>query len=126
MKANLPLRNKIEALFATAGCVTLNSEGKVVPGADIPSLGCLADTLTNLVNVAFLFLGAATVLFLIYGAIRFVISRGDQKAVQSAKNTITYSIIATVLVLGIYIIINAVTKTLGLPSLLNNFTFYQK
>lgn len=112
---------------AAAGCVTkiLDSNGKTIAN-DVPSLGCLADTITSAINAAFVLLGAAVLLFLIYGAIRFVVSGGDQKAVQGARNTMTYAIIAAVLILGSYIIINAVTKALGLPSLLDNFTLYQK
>lgn len=95
------------------------------PKADVPTLGCLAPIVINVINIAFAFLGVLTVLFLIWGAIKFVISRGDQKALQSAKNTMTYTIIAAVFVALSFVIINFVTNILGLPSVLTGFTLFQ-
>lgn len=106
------------------GCVlspSPNPTGK----ADIPSLGCLAQIVTNVIGIAFLFLGAVTVLFLLWGAIRFVISRGDPKGIQEAQKTMTYAIIGTVVVLGTFILINMVTTAFGLPNILTSFTFFQ-
>lgn len=106
------------------GCVLspeLNPTGK----ADIPSLACLGQIVTNVIGIAFLFLGAVTVLFLLWGAIRFVISRGDPKGIQEAQKTMTYAIIGAVVVLGAFILINMVTTAFGLPNILTSFTFYQ-
>ncbi|MBI3559399.1 hypothetical protein HY085_03290 [Candidatus Gottesmanbacteria bacterium] len=98
-----------------------------IPGIskDVPSLGCLAQIVSNVIGIAFLFLGAVTVLFLLWGAIRFVISRGDPKGIQEAQKTMTYAIIGAVVVLGAFILINMVTTAFGLPNILTSFTFYQ-
>lgn len=111
------MQNIKDAAGTTPGCTLL-------PG-DVPSLGCLSIVVVNLINVAFLFLGAACLIFLLYGALLFVLSRGDQKALQKARGTMTYAVIGTVFVLLTFMIINTVTYFLGLPSILSSFTFYQ-
>lgn len=101
--------------------------GALVPGSgDVLPLACLGNVIARVVEVALVFLGVVTLLFLLYGAIRFIVSRGDAKAVEGARNTITYAIIGAVLVLGAFIIVNIVTSTLGLPNILTGFTLYQK
>ncbi len=102
----------------------------IVPGCtllqgSVPSLGCLAQVVINVINAAFLFLGAACLIFLLYGALLFVLSRGDQKAVQKARGTMTYAIVGTVFVALSFFLVNIITNVLGLPSFLTNFSFYQ-
>lgn len=92
---------------------------------DVPSLGCLADIIIKIINLAFGFLGFVTLVFIIWGAIKYIIARGDQKGVQGAKNTITYALIGAALVLGSYIIINIVfVQVLGLPDPVSGFKIY--
>lgn len=45
----------------------------------------------------FLLLGIAAVIMIIYGALKFVISRGDSSAVQAAKNTVLYSVVGLII-----------------------------
>ncbi len=117
-------------VFADApGCYKTGGTGGIlgigaVP-ADVQSLGCLADSITSAIKVGLMFLGALTLLYFIFGAIKFVVSRGDQKALQGAKGTMTYAAIAALLVLGAYTLISLFTNTLGLPDILNTFTLYQ-
>lgn len=91
---------------------------------DIPSLGCLAQIVTSVLGWTLVFLGAVTLLVLIFGAVRFVVSQGDTKAIQEARKTMTYAVIGAVLVLGSFFIINIVTTALGLPNILTGFTIY--
>ncbi len=91
---------------------------------DVPSLACFAPIITNVINIAFMFLGAAALIYLLYGSLKFVISRGDQKALQSARNTMTYAVIAVVLILLVYFIANAIATALGMPTLFTNFSLY--
>ncbi len=107
-------------------CGKLSAPGCVcAPGTtDVPSLACFAPVISNVINVAFMFLGAVALIYLLYGSLKFVISRGDQKALQSARNTMTYAVIAVVLILLVYFIVKAVTGALGID-ILSNFTLYQ-
>lgn len=102
------------------GCV------KTIGGyTDVPSLGCLAETITRLVEVALMFAGIVTLLVLFWGAIRFITSRGDPKGIQQAQKTLTYAIIGVAVVLSSFIIVNVVTAALNLPNILTNFSFSQ-
>ncbi|MCL4397867.1 pilin [Patescibacteria group bacterium] len=104
------------------GCIFT---GQSVGSNDIPSLGCLAQVIVSVINWAFVFLGAVTLLMLLWGAIRFVTSGGDPKAVQGAQKTITYAIVGIIVVLGAYVIVSVITTALGLPNPLQNFRLYQ-
>lgn len=51
----------------------------------------------NVINVLTFIVGAISVLMLIIGGIRYVVSAGDQNAVAGAKNTILYAIVGIVI-----------------------------
>lgn len=108
-------------------CGKLSGPGcECAPGTtDVPSLACLAPVATNVIYYLFAFLGAAAIVFLLFGAIKFVTSQGDQKALQSARGTMTYAVIGVVLILLSFTIVNIITTALGLGNILDKFTFYQ-
>lgn len=54
-----------------------------------------------------------SVIFLMWGGIRWITSRGDRAAVESAKKTVTYAIIGLVVVAGAFFIVNNVFQLLG-------------
>lgn len=55
--------------------------------------------LNNVITWVLYATGAAAVTMLIIGGFQYAISRGDEKAVGKAKNTITYAIIGVVIVI---------------------------
>ena len=59
-------------------------------------------------NVLLFIIGAVSVIMLVIGGIRYVVSGGDQKAVTDAKNTILYAVIGLVVALMAYAIVNFV------------------
>ena len=68
----------------------------------------------NSVTNALLFLvGAISVIMLIVGGIRYVVSAGDQNAVTGAKNTILYAIVGIIVSFLAYAAVNFVTGQLG-------------
>lgn len=89
------------------------------------TLNCLEDILYGVLYKALFFLGAIGLLMLIYGAIKFIISKGDPKGIQSAQKTMTYAIFGIGTVILTFLVINLVTGALGLPNILTNFSFYQ-
>lgn len=101
---------------ATQGCV-------ITGGA--PSLGCLSQIVVSVINYLFMFVTAVTIIFLLFGAFKFVISRGDPKALQSARGTMTYAIVGMIIIFFSFAIVQIITQMLGLPSFLTNFTIYQ-
>ncbi len=67
----------------------------------------------TIANILIFLVGAVAVIMLIYGGLQYVISSGDSKRVESAKNTILYSIIGIVIAILAYAIVGFVTGTLA-------------
>ncbi|MBQ3467989.1 hypothetical protein IJH19_00360 [Candidatus Saccharibacteria bacterium] len=63
---------------------------------------------TKISNTLLLIIGIISVVMLIYGGFRYIISGGDNKKVADAKNTILYAIIGLIISLLAYAIINFV------------------
>jgi len=61
--------------------------------------------MTSLILMA---VGLISVIMLIYGGFRYVVSGGDNKKVTDAKNTILYAIIGLIIALLAYAIVNFV------------------
>lgn len=60
-----------------------------------------------------------SLIFLIYGGIKWITSGGDKAAVESARNTVVAAIVGLVIVLLTWVIINFVLQLLGLQGLGN-------
>jgi hypothetical protein len=63
-------------------------------------------------NIMLFLIGAISVVMLIIGGIRYVLSGGDQSSITSAKNTILYAIIGIVVAFLAYAAVNFVTTQL--------------
>lgn len=118
---------RVQSALALETIIEDSGQGCEFAGAsnDVPSLGCLSQIVVNVVEVMFLFLGAISLLLIFYSAIRFIIARGDPKAIQTAQKTLTYAIIGTVLVLLAFVVVNTFTTMLGLSTNFLNFSVYQ-
>lgn len=66
----------------------------------------------NIVNILLFVLGALAVVMIIVGGIKYVVSAGDAKQVEAAKNTIMYAVIGVVVALLAGAIVNFVLTTL--------------
>ncbi len=62
----------------------------------------------TITNVLLFVLGAISVIMIIIGGLRYVISGGNSTAVTEAKNTILYAIVGVIIALLAYAIINFV------------------
>ncbi len=67
---------------------------------------------STVVNTMLFLVGAISVIMLIIGGIRYVVSAGDQNAVQGAKNTILYAIVGIVISFLAYALVNFVLTSL--------------
>lgn len=68
----------------------------------------------RITNVILLIVGIVSVVMLIYGGLRYILSGGDSKKVTDAKNTILYAIIGLIISLLAYAIVNFVlTSVIG-------------
>jgi hypothetical protein len=71
--------------------------------------------ITKVINIFSILIGSVSVIMIIVGGFRYIISGGDQNNVTAAKNTIMYAIIGLVVVLFSQVIVrfvltNAVSK----------------
>src|SRR6266536_2075038 len=64
-------------------------------------------------NTLIFLVGAVAVIFLIIGGLRYVISNGDSKAVEAAKNTILYAIIGIVVAVISFALVSFVINALN-------------
>ena len=64
-------------------------------------------------NVMLYIVGAVSVIMLIIGGIRYVVSGGDQNAVTGAKNTILYAIVGIVVSILAFAAVNFVVGSLS-------------
>lgn len=62
----------------------------------------------TITNVLLFILGAISVIMIIIGGLRYVISGGNATAVTAAKNTILYAIVGVIVALLAYAIVNFV------------------
>lgn len=72
--------------------------------------------LNQFTNIALYVIGFISVVMLIWGGLRYVISGGDSKKITDAKNTILYALIGLVVALLAYAIVNFVLNAIGAAS----------
>lgn len=65
----------------------------------------------TITNVMLYLIGAISVIMLIIGGIRYVVSGGDQAAVTSAKNTILYAVVGIIVAILAYALVNFVIES---------------
>lgn len=66
----------------------------------------------NIANALIMVVGAVSVLMVIVGALKFVVSMGHPKRVESARNTILYAIVGVIVAMCSYAVVNFVLTTL--------------
>ena len=95
-------------MVAMAADCDMSIEG----GAACPGqTGDLMTFVKNLTNTALFVVGSISVIMIIYGGIKYVISGGVAANVTAAKNTILYAVIGIVVSLLAYAIVNFVIST---------------
>ena len=88
------------------------------PGTTISSCKETADSglgfiSKRIINVFSIVVGIVSVIMIIVGGFRYIISGGDSSSVQGAKNTILYAIVGLVIVLFAQVIIRFVLTNLA-------------
>ena len=67
----------------------------------------------RITNVILLIVGIVSVVMLIYGGLRYILSGGDSKKVTDAKNTIMYALIGLIISILAFAIVNFVINAVG-------------
>jgi uncharacterized membrane protein len=75
------------------------------PGKATNTIGTLA---RNIINILSVIVGAVSVIMIIIGGFRYVLSNGDSNGVSGAKNTILYAVVGLVIVLFAQVIVRFV------------------
>lgn len=71
-----------------------------IPAESLPTL------IARVIRAALLLVGVVALGFIVYGGFRYILSRGDEKDVASAKQTITYAVIGIVVIGISYMIVS--------------------
>jgi uncharacterized membrane protein len=75
--------------------------------------GTLPGFFGAIANMLIFVVGATSVLMIIIGGLKYVVSMGHPKRVESAKNTILYAIIGVIIAFCSYAIVNFVITSVG-------------
>lgn len=73
----------------------------------------ILNTIKNLINLALPIIIAAAVVYFVYGIAKYVLA-GDEGAKEVAKDKIIYGIIALVVMVSVWGLVNIVVRTLGI------------
>ncbi len=75
----------------------------------------LNSTLSSVINIASLVVGAISVIMIIIGGLKYVSSQGDSTGTASAKNTVIYAVVGLVIValsqIMVRFVVNRTTET---------------
>lgn len=67
---------------------------------------------TQFTNIALYIIGAISVIMLIWGGLRYILSGGDNKKITDAKNTILYAVIGLIIAVLAFSIVNFVLNAI--------------
>lgn len=120
-------KNVLQILIGAATVFTLTAgkamaltvqEGAEAARADgMPAeLVGMNGVLNQFTNIALYVIGFISVVMLIWGGLRYIISGGDSKKITDAKNTILYALIGLVVAFLAYAIVNFVLNAIGAAS----------
>ena len=71
---------------------------------------------TQISNTILYVVGVISVIMLVWGGLRYILSGGDNKKVTDAKNTILYAIIGLIIAVLAFAIVNFVMNAIGGPA----------
>ena len=71
---------------------------------------------TKISNTILYIVGIVSVIMLIWGGVRYILSGGDSKKVTDAKNTILYAIIGLIISILAFAIVNFVLNAIGIDA----------
>ena len=67
----------------------------------------------NIANTLIFIVGAVSVLMIIIGGLRYVLSAGDPSSTKSAKDTVLYAVVGVIVALLAFAIVNFVLANIG-------------
>ncbi len=70
-----------------------------------------------IINPLIAFLFALAILYFLYGMVKFMTSQENEEAKTTGKQHMIWGIIGMTIMMGVYVILNIVLRTFGLPSI---------
>ena len=96
----------------------VNESGNAVPCSEgFAPLYQLTVVFGNVAGVVLTLAGFSVVIMLIVGGFRYISARGDPKALQSARGTITWAIVGLVFIILAFLIVDFLAGFIGIPEL---------
>lgn len=77
--------------------------------------GSFSSVIKSVINIFSVVVGAVSVIMIIIGGFRYIVSNGDSNGVSGAKNTILYAIVGLVIVLFAQVIVRFVLTNISNP-----------
>lgn len=98
-------------ILANPVLATIQSGAGSAKGSDQPSvLFGNTGVFSEITNVLLFVVGAIAVIMIVIGGLRYVLSGGDAKQVEAAKNTILYAIVGIIVAILAYAAVNFITN----------------
>ena len=91
---------------------SINKGIKAVGGKSGNNKKSIDSYFKQIVNVILYLVAAVSVVVIIYGGFRYIVSNGDSTKIQGAKNTILYAVVGLIVAILAFAIINFVVKSL--------------
>ena len=94
--AGSSVSSEIQDSLKRGVCLEFGEEGDCDVSEGSQKVG---ETINNILTIFSLAIGTASLVMILYGSFRYVVSGGDEKGVKSARSTIIYSVVGLVLAL---------------------------
>jgi uncharacterized membrane protein len=92
---------------------------KCLENGDVATLRCIPIVVNNLINAALVFSGIVALVLIVWGGAQYIMSRGDQTKVDSAKKTITWAVVGLILIFLSFFIVNLISTLTGVNQIAN-------
>ena len=94
--------------FVASAADTIRSSAQSACGSACSNVS-ITTVFRGVANALIYLVGAISVIMIIWGGLRYVISNGDAKRVAAAKDTILYAVVGIVVAVVAFAIVNFVT-----------------
>ncbi|MDF2461224.1 MAG: conserved rane protein of unknown function [Candidatus Saccharibacteria bacterium] len=100
------------SLLLAAASDQINSSALKACGNSCNTGTSVAGIFAGIANALIFLVGAVSVIMIIVGGLRYVISNGDSKQIAAAKDTILYAVIGIIVAIAAYAIVRFVTTSI--------------
>lgn len=83
----------------------------------IATIDCIFPLMGNAIYCLLFFSGSVAVIIIILSGIRFIVSGGESKSVETAKKSMTYAVLGLLLIFLSFLIINVIAYVTGVACL---------